>query len=513
MFESSTSGPRIWISTSSARFRSGDCDCPTACPEPVTWAEHRAQVRTLLQEVTGGGIQKVSLNRDTFLSRVGEYTVSFNAAREPVVVLDNQAGQLLSFLNVPRTPEELKARFAGWTDGVLEQTVALLIAMGILAPSGESGEKQADVAREGPKILTAWFHLTHQCNLACKYCYVARSDQRMPPYIAEKAVDAVYRSALAYGYEQVRLKYAGGEPMLNFEALLAAQRRAESLSAETGIELRTVVLTNGTLLTDDQLDTLLAHDVQVMVSLDGIGPYQDAQRPPVGRAGGSFKPVRDTLDRLLDRGISPHISVTITAQNLKGLSELVGFLLDRQLRFSLNFYREPDGSSAHRALAFTSGQIIEGLREVFRLIERRLPRYSLLPNLTDRADPSVPHLRPCGVGLNYMVIDCNGDVSKCQMDMAYPITTIDADNPLEAIRKDTARVQNLLVDQKECRECVWRYRCAGGCPRLTFQHTGRYDARSPLCEVYRAILPEAVRLEALRMIRYEEPWDFGLTRD
>jgi len=334
----------------------------------------------------------------------------------------------------------------------------------------------------------------------------------MPPYIAEKAVDAVYRSALAYGYEQVRFKYAGGEPTLNFEALLAAQRRAESLSAETGIELRTVVLTNGTLLTDDQLSTLLAHDIQVMVSLDGVGQYQDAQRPLVNREGSSFKLVSDTLDRMLDRGLSPHISVTITAQNLEGLPELVEFLLDRQLRFSLNFYREPDGFSAPRALAFTSEQIIEGLLGVFRFIEQRLPRYSLLSNLTDRADPSVPHLRTCGVGLNYMVIDCNGDVSKCQMDMAHPITTIDADNPLEVIRVDAARVQNLTVDQKECRECVWRYRCAGGCPRLTFQHTGRYDARSPLCEVYRAILPEAVRLEALRLIRYEEPWHFDVHR-
>jgi uncharacterized protein len=95
------------------------------------------------------------------------------------------------------------------------------------------------------------------------------------------------------------------------------------------------------------------------------------------------------------------------------------------------------------------------------------------------------------------------------MDIAHPVTTIDADDPLAFVQADTGGIQNLTVDQKECRKCVWRYRCTGGCPRLTYQRTGRHDARSPLCEVYRAILPQVVRMEALRLVKYEEPWNLG----
>ncbi len=54
------------------------------------------------------------------------------------------------------------------------------------------------------------------------------------------------------------------------------------------------------------------------------------------------------------------------------------------------------------------------------------------------------------------------------------------------------------------------YRCTGGCPRLAFQCTGRYDAKSPLCQVYQAILPEVVRLESLRLLKHQEPWDFRI---
>jgi uncharacterized protein len=95
--------------------------------------------------------------------------------------------------------------------------------------------------------------------------------------------------------------------------------------------------------------------------------------------------------------------------------------------------------------------------------------------------------------------------------MVHPVTTIDTDDPLAFVQADTGGIQNLAVDDKPCRECVWRYRCAGGCQLLTFQHAGRYDAKSPLCESYRAILPEVIRLEALRLIRYEEPWEFCCT--
>ncbi|MBC8275500.1 MAG: radical SAM protein, partial [Chloroflexi bacterium] len=352
--------------------------------------------------------------------------------------------------------------------------------------------------------------LTSRCNLSCAYCYVTQTNQRMDISTAQRAVDAVFRSALTHGYTRVKLKYAGGEPTLHFEALQAAQQRAETLSAQTGIDLDAVLLTNGVHITDVQMDTLFAHDIRVAVSLDGVGRYQDVQRPLADHSGSSFELVANTLDRLLARGISPHISITVTKQSLGGLPELVEYLLDRELRFSFNFYREPDRSPEQDTLAFTPGEMIEGLKSAFQVIEKRLPEYSLLSNLADRADLRTPHLRTCGVGQNYIIVDCTGDISKCQMDMKHPITTIDADDPLALVRADTDQVQNLVVDQKECRKCVWRYRCTGGCPRLAFQCTGRYDAKSPLCQVYQAILPEVVRMEALRLLKYKKTWDFRL---
>ena len=56
---------------------------------------------------------------------------------------------------------------------------------------------------------------------------------------------------------------------------------------------------------------------------------------------------------------------------------------------------------------------------------------------------------------------------------------------------------DLAVQEKEgCRDCSWRYWCSGGCTVATFRATGRYDIKSPNCNIYKAIYPEALRLGA-----------------
>ncbi|HEY4032612.1 MAG TPA: SPASM domain-containing protein, partial [Ktedonobacteraceae bacterium] len=112
----------------------------------------------------------------------------------------------------------------------------------------------------------------------------------------------------------------------------------------------------------------------------------------------------------------------------------------------------------------------------------------------------------CGVGRNYLVIDQRGGVAKCQADIKQTVTTIDRDDPLQVIRDDLKGIQSLSVDEKEgCRTCEWRYWCTGGCPLLTYRATGRYDVKSPNCNIYKALFPEVLRLEALRLLQYESP--------
>ena len=85
--------------------------------------------------------------------------------------------------------------------------------------------------------------------------------------------------------------------------------------------------------------------------------------------------------------------------------------------------------------------------------------------------------------------------------------TIHDPDPLARVRESSDGIRNLPVDDKaECRDCQWRYWCAGGCPLTAYHATGRYDAKSPNCAIYRALYPEVIRLEGLRLLKYaDEP--------
>jgi uncharacterized protein len=63
-------------------------------------------------------------------------------------------------------------------------------------------------------------------------------------------------------------------------------------------------------------------------------------------------------------------------------------------------------------------------------------------------------------------------------------------------------LQNPRGDEKEgCQSCPFRFHCAGGCPLETYRATGRWDVRSPHCRIYQTLLPAALRLEGLRLMK------------
>ena len=76
------------------------------------------------------------------------------------------------------------------------------------------------------------------------------------------------------------------------------------------------------------------------------------------------------------------------------------------------------------------------------------------------------------------------------------------------MRERRGGFQNVPVDEKEgCRDCAWRYWCAGGCPLLAYRTAGRSDAPSPYCAVYKALYPDVLRLEGLRLLKWHLPAD------
>jgi uncharacterized protein len=414
-----------------------------------------------------------------------------------IAVLDQDALDLLECFRSPRALSSLhiEEEFPGQASAA----VMLLYELGFLEDLAHASTSSM---QEKPQTLSAWLHMTNACNLLCSYCYVDKTPEAMSDDTSRRAIDAIFRSASKHHFKKVHLRYAGGEASLQSERIIAVHDYASMLAQQQNIGLHASLLSNGVFLAQRTIDRLKDRHIGIMISLDGVGIDHDQQRPLINGRG-SFQFVDRTITQLLAKKLVPHISVTVSQRNLAGLTKLITYILERDMPFSLNYYRENDCSTSIHDLQFTEEQMIAAMRSVFALIEHNLPQRSLLNSLLDKANLQYTHTRTCGVGHNYLVVDQKGGIAKCHVDIRQTIATVATDDPLAVIRNDRTGVQGHAIHEKEgCRSCTWRYWCSGGCPLLTYRATGRSDVKSPNCNIYQALFPDVLRLEALRLLKY-----------
>jgi uncharacterized protein len=413
-----------------------------------------------------------------------------------VVIVNGSARKLFDKLDRPRTLAELTAAHPEAAAKVL----TALVQHDLVQVTDVESTPQFRASTE----LTVWLHITNACNLRCPYCYVHKSADAMDEDMAHKTIDALVRSAVDNGFQSIRLKYAGGEASMNTKVLFAMHDHALRRCDETNLGLSTVLLTNGVAIPTRLAEQLAARDIAVMVSLDGLGAAHDAQRPTVSGKPSSALVVR-SIERLIAADRAPHLSITITSRNVADVAAVVRFALERELTFSFNFFRDNDCASAFTDLQYEEQALIAGLRAAYAVIEEMLPPWSVLGSVLDRGQLLHPRQRACGVGDDYVVVDQRGQIAKCHMDLGTTLGDIREVDPVHAIRDDGVGIRNLLANEKEgCRTCSWRNWCAGGCAIATFRATGRFDVQSPNCNIYKAIYPEALLLEARRILKYAQ---------
>jgi uncharacterized protein len=469
-----------------------DCACPVSeaggvrSPAPVS-AEAIADESIW---VSGQEIAEMRLD--------SRHWLAFNpVGTGGVVVLNEPAFAILASFKRPETIRAARAA-TGLRRQAFAEACQRLAALGLIHPAGAAQRPEFAPG----KVLTAWLHVTNACNLRCPYCYISKSNDGMTEPVWRSSIEAVMRSAQLNGFEAVKLKYAGGEASLRPAHLLAMHQYARELAGQRGLNLQATLLSNGVSLSPALIQMLKAEQIRVMISLDGVGDQHDVQRP-FASGKPSFRFVDATIGELLERGHPPHLSITITSRNARGLPDVVRYALDRQLTFSLNFFRDNDCAATFADLQYEEHDMISALLETFEVIRQDIPSWSVLGSILDRGQLLEPRQRSCGVGQDYVVIDQNGKVAKCHMEIERTLGDVFRDDPLDLVRRDTTTTLNLLADEKEgCRDCRWRYWCSGGCSVATFRATGRYDVKSPNCNIYKAIYPQALQLEGLRILKY-----------
>lgn len=147
-------------------------------------------------------------------------------------------------------------------------------------------------------------YVTTQCNLACSYCiyggeygrYEPLSQTPMSWETARRMLDfLVFRSRQS---KTLRLDFFGGEPLMAFDLVRRSVEYAKSNIGSGGPEVSVTIASNGTILTDEILEFLLAHKVYLQFSIDGEKDVHDRERRFRNGGRGSYDLVLENLDRI-----------------------------------------------------------------------------------------------------------------------------------------------------------------------------------------------------------------------
>lgn len=181
---------------------------------------------------------------------------------------------------------------------------------------------------------------TNNCNLRCSYCYAFGGEgggngeplRRMDLRVAQRAIDIIARNAKQRASEGENIRnflvsiHGNGEPFCAFDLIQQIVWYGQDVAEELEIPAVFNAATNG-VLTEEQLDFVIANFHSVNISFDGLPQFQDQNRPMAGGKG-SFDRVDHTMRRLVEAGVDFGIRTTVTAAMVDAMPDIVRFVAD-----------------------------------------------------------------------------------------------------------------------------------------------------------------------------------------
>lgn len=163
---------------------------------------------------------------------------------------------------------------------------------------------------------TLMLHLTGQCNLECRHCYMEGAPHRKERLDFDWIVEALH-AAPGLGIGAVFL--TGGEPMMypRFDELV---RIAGGIAA-SGVSM--TVCTNATFVQPRDARLFAELGFNVHVSIDGAPAYHDAFR----RSSGAFAKAERGVDLLVTAGVPVTIVTTICQANLGQFHDIANWAI------------------------------------------------------------------------------------------------------------------------------------------------------------------------------------------
>ncbi|WP_429954867.1 radical SAM protein [Enterococcus sp. AZ192] len=320
------------------------------------------------------------------------------------------------------------------------------------------------------QVMTAYLHLTNQCNLHCVGCY-SFDDKR-------NSADDMNYEEICHSIKQLasagiqNLVFSGGEPLLRND-LLDIVRYAKINCGLPNI----VLITNGTIYNKEKLAGLSRYVDTVSVSVDSYA--EDC--PSFIRDEGIFKKIIRTINYLKETGSNVNILPTVHHLNAHKLSEYVS--LADKLGVTMSF------SILTACFEGEMKSYLPQAEDIQKISDFMLDTDLAIED-TSIGGEQLQAENYCGAGKTMISIGTDGNVYPCHMLMydEFCIGNIKSDT-VTNMRKLSEKAQlfsSLQVDKLNggCKECQFKYLCGGGCRARAYLKHEDILAKDPYCNLF-----------------------------
>lgn len=344
-------------------------------------------------------------------------------------------------------------------------------------------------------IKALCLHITHDCNMRCKYCFAGTGEYGgkrsfMSSEVGKKAIDFVIEKSK--DRKNIEIDFFGGEPLMNFDVVKDIVEYGKERAKESGKVFRFTITTNGLMLNDEIAGYINENMGNVVLSIDGRKEKHDFMRPKVGGQG-TYDDILPKYKKLADSRNQDNYYVrgTFTANNLD-FSEDVTHLAD------LGFEQisvEPVVLPDEHEFALKEEHIPKLCSEYDKLAEEYLKRrkngkgFNFFHFMIDFSQgPCVyKRLSGCGAGHEYVAITPDGDIYPCHQFVGneqFKMGNV-FDGKMDADIRESFVKSNVYTKEK-CADCWAKFYCSGGCSANAYNFNG--DINKPYeiaCELQR----------------------------
>lgn len=167
-------------------------------------------------------------------------------------------------------------------------------------------------------------YLTEKCNLSCTYCYYQKDFAKsLDPEILQKSIRWFFGNVRAD--QTAYITILGGEPFLEKNLIFRAIEMIDKQRRDAKVKI--LLFTNGTILNKEDVKQLVASNVDIYLSLDGIRESNDAYRGFRSSDSSVFDTIMKNLGQLFpgDRE-RIHVNMVVGPDNCAHLMENIRFL-------------------------------------------------------------------------------------------------------------------------------------------------------------------------------------------